>query len=740
MRSWQQWLIYVAAALLPLWRAFTGSTIGPWDHIRPMAGLPAGNPAYPWDVLQADAALQFYPWRDLVFHSWQNVVPPFYNPYQLAGVPLLANSQSAGFYPPHILIGLLHLPTSLGIALLALFHLVLAGMGVHRLAEKFGAHPMGALTAGISFALCPFMIGWTGLASVTSTVAWIPWILLAIADLLDEEKNALKTTVRLALLTGLMIFAGHLQFVAFGALGAAVFAICLAIAKRPKLPRVGLGIAGLVLGVLLAGPQLKPVLEFSQHSHRRNPPSAAGFEAYQASAIQGWELGNFVNPITLGDPRTFAGETGLSTYWPSLAKRGANWTESAVAPGAIVVVCLCFVPVLWRRMKSAWPLIVVGGLGFLIAMGSPLNAALYYGVPGWSATGSPGRAIVLFLMAACVLAGIVVGNLVHTKEGPPFSLRGAQLSALAFAMITFATFAIGQKGAIPLPDVPAELFKAVNGSATAWGLMITLAVAFLGSQPPLVAFFLSKMKPATSVLPIFPVGVVLVALVTGAMSAIPMGEAIPSPGAIEARSSRVAYTNSNWGLTVAAKASMPPNLATIKREADVSGYDSLLHKDVQMWMSSIDGEGDPAPPANGNIMFVKPGADQSKLSEAGVAMLDGSPIQGGGRAILRSDGREASCEVKGQTLQSVTVAVPGPGELTLRDHNLGGWTARAGGQNLPLKDGPWLTVDVPPGAGEVVFSYSPPGLAAGLAMFAVAILVLGGLWVASRKVGDHRAN
>lgn len=705
-----------------------------------MAGAAVENPAYPWDVLQADAALQFYPWRDLVFTSWQSGTPPYYNPYQLAGVPLLTNSQSGGFYPLHILVGLLHLPTSLGLTLLALLHLAWAGIGVDRLARRFGAHPMGALMGGISFTLSPFMLGWAGLASVITTVAWIPWVLCFVCDVLspkDENPRWGRSMVLLALSTGMMVLAGHLQFVAFGGLAAAVLAICMAIANRPGLVRVGATVGGLVLGILLAGPQLKPVLEFSQYSHRKSPATSVGFAAYQDSAIKSYELGNIVNPVNLGNPREFAGETGVSTYWPGLAKRGANWTESAIGPGAMVMACLCLLPLVRKKIAGTWPLMAVGLLGLLIAFGTPFNAALYYGVPGWSATGSPGRAIVLFVLAACVMGAQVVGHIAHRRDERgtivPFSMRALQYSALAFAFITFGSFAIGQKGAIPMEGVPPEIFKIVLGAATAGGLMITFILAILCVQPLLLNYYYTRMKPSVDLTWTFPAAALGAALLTGVTSIIPTGDVIEGPKGIPAQSTRVAYTNDNWELLTAANATMPPNLSTIRRELDVSGYDSLLHKDVQMWMSGIDGDKDPAPPANGNMMFVKASADKEKLSAAGVETYDGQVMQTLGRASLKNGAQELQMRVMNQTLRSVTVAVDQPGELTLRDHNLGGWTATANGQELKLKPGPWLIVDVPANATSVTFSYTPPGVSAGIGMFVVAAILLIGIGFRERK-------
>ena len=58
-------------------------------------------------------------------------------------------------------------------------------------------------------------------------------------------------------------------------------------------------------------------------------------------------------------------------------------------------------------MTSLRTLLLAGVVGLLLAVGSPLGALLYFGAPGWSATGSPGRAAVLLVLALCVTAGSV---------------------------------------------------------------------------------------------------------------------------------------------------------------------------------------------------------------------------------------------------------------------------------------------------------------------------------------------
>jgi len=120
MKRWQILVLLLVVAFIPYASAlFTGQNLGPTEHIQTMVTPDAPKPDYGWDILQADGLLQFLPWRDLVFDSWRHGEAPILNPYQLAGQPLTANSQSGGFYPPHILLGLAHVPTGWAMTLLA---------------------------------------------------------------------------------------------------------------------------------------------------------------------------------------------------------------------------------------------------------------------------------------------------------------------------------------------------------------------------------------------------------------------------------------------------------------------------------------------------------------------------------------------------------------------------------------------------------------------------------------------
>ncbi|HVL38489.1 MAG TPA: hypothetical protein VM328_03765 [Fimbriimonadaceae bacterium] len=748
-RAWP--LLFLAfLPLIPLHRAvFLGEAIGPFDQIRQMAPWNEPTPDEPWDVLQADAVLQFYVWRDLVFGAWSRLDMPFWNPYQLAGTPLLANSQSGGFYPLHILAGLLHLPTAAGITLLAWFHLFWAGLGVYLLTLRLGSGRAGALLAGASFSLSAFLVGWTPLASVISTASWIPWLLVFVAGCFGIGKRA-KEAAGLAGSTAMMLLAGHLQFAAYGLMAAALFAIWLALASaresKPQSPTrrgidlrsLAFAVAGVVAGGFMAMPQLKPVLEYSQFSHRRNTPTAEGYQAYSESAIKPWELAPLAAPTYYGHPRRWSHiDDLLPSYWPMVVKRGSNFAESAIGPGPLVVPLLFLLPfatIAWRR---AGGLALIGLFGLLLALGTPLNRLLYFYAPGWSSTGSPGRAGVLFVLGACVLAGLAAGAMLETQRS---RAKHPWLPLLVVIIGSVVLFGVPQRF-IPTPAAmdSGVWARAIASPPGQMSLLLALLAgiglaAWLATRPPP---WLGRTLPVLAVLLLAILHADLVA--TGK----PL-EPVEGP-----TSERVAVVNDSWHIMRAGQAFLPPNTPTLSRIHDLAGYDSLLHRDTVALLNDINGQ-DSAPQANGNMMFVKPTADPDKLAQAGVREvwshepLDLGPVlsveQGFFRYGIPGPGRVSlsggSAEVHREDLDSLRVRVSGEGLLLLRDRAMPGWIAYAGGQELKLSEGVWRGVQVPPGTSEVDMRYVPPGLRQGLLLGGVGLLITLGLLLLGRRAAE----
>ena len=696
------WLLILLVPLLPLWRCiFLGETIGPWDQIA--AFWPWNKPTdKPWDVLQADGALQFYGWRDLVFESWHRGKIPFWNPYQFMGTPLLANSQSGALYPLHILVGVIGIPTSLALTLLAYFHLAWAGIGVYKLVRTIGGTSAGATLAGAGFALSPFMAAWTALPSVITTVSWIPWLMAGLIWGLRVGWNRLAWGTVVGS-TAMMILAGHLQFAAYGFLAAV---ICIALTRAP-IPRYGIALAALALGVGISAAQLLPVLNYSQSSHRKSTPTAEGYSAYVASAIQPFELANLAIPNALGDPRepVKSGDYVISSYWSGFVKRGANFAESAVTIGPLAFILLALVP--WRDRK-VWPIAAVGLIAFLLLIGTPLNAALYFAVPGWSSTGSPGRITALFILCVWVLTGIGWSR-----------NRDAKLSPWIFglAVVAIGTSLLGKLATVP--EASAAIVQTLQNNPVTTAIAITILAV-------LACFITTNDKYKRFGGIAISIGLVLSfvtapnLVTSGTRPAWPEGTPPTDPV------QRVAFINSNWDLTVRANAVMPPNLASGYRIHDLGGYDSLIDKGVVAQLGEIDG-GDAAPPANGNMMFIKPRAlrNLDPLRKLGVSFayapqngaVEGIEIDG-----TRLENTGGNVEIIDENCQGITIKATGPGKLTLRDRAPLGWLRTVDGK-VSEANGEWLTADLPAGEQTVHFWYQPKMWMIGVQATVIALIV-----------------
>ena len=701
-------IVYLALLpLIPLWAVvFGGNAIGPFDQIRHMAPWNGPAPDQPWDVLSADGALQFYGWRNMVLDAWHKGQGPYWNSYELAGTPLLANSQSGGFYPPLVILGKMGMPTAPTISFLAWLHLALAGVGACLLSRSLGARKGPAAMAGAGFELSAFMLAWVGLSSVVYTCCWIPWMLFALRQVVTGSKPV-RAAAGLAAATGMMLLAGHLQFAAFGLLAALIGWLVLLAEKRFALSL--LAAAAMLVGIGASAHQLLPVLKFSQFSHRRSAATAEGYASYAGAAIQPFELANLIVPTALGNPRVWSSldSPHISTYWPLLAKRGANLMEGAVTIGPLALVALFLVD--WKD-RRAWYIGGVGAIGLLIAMGSPLDAALYFGAPGWSATGSPGRAIVLFVLAAPILAALAL-----SREKLPSWIDAAKFDlklALAF-LATLATFGLAQLA--PLPDqVKFMVSEAARQAYPFAGIALLVGGA---------AIYFRKRLPELQAL--VPLSVALPVLAT----IVQTGKPLDPPAGLRPSYERVAIENDHWSLATIPHALYPPNTAGLFGIHELGGYDSLLHRDTVALLASIDA-GKTSPDENGNMMFVRTTASPAALADAGATQvwslgpdgLDMRAIPGTGR--VSSQGGPASIIDEGY--DHITLSANGPGRLTLRDRNMPGWQAFIEDKEVPISGTMWREVVLVPGPQTVTFRYLPPGLAEGskIAFGSVVVIIV----------------
>lgn len=490
-------------------------------------------------------------------------------------------------------------------------------------------------------------------------------------------------------------------------------------------------VAGLIGGFLMSAPQLLPVLSYSGHSHRQSTPSEEGYAAYSASSIQPWELIGLGVPNAVGLPTVWADmEQPIPSYWPEFLKRGDNFAESAIGVGGVALALLLLLPfcgVDWKRIAG---IASVGLVGFLLATGSVLGRILYFFAPGWSSTGSPGRAEVLFVLAACVLTGVVATT--KAKKEAKGSAQFWPAAIPAFALVTVFLVLPSLRSSPYFED--SKVIQALVNSVVFQMLPGAIAAAVLAMVA--IGWWI-RSRDARSIYGLTIASIVGV-MTTYALVVVPTSDSAFEQPPITS-STRIAAINEPWEILSVAPAVLPPNTASANGLNDLGGYDSLLDRDTVELLRDIDGE-DPAPPANGNMMFIKPNADPGKLADAGVTEVwttkysphFGTPISsdGGiykyrvnsqGRAFV--DGGTATIQEDGYDRQ--TIQATGPGTLWVKDRNMEGWSASVDGAATPIAPGLWRSVEIPASNHNIEFRYHPPGLRNGFLLGAVGWLAFG---------------
>ena len=695
--------------MIPFAGLFSGRQLGPTDHIQTMVTPESPAPTSGWDVLQADGVLQFYPWRDLVFAAYRQGEAPIINPYQLAGQPLTGNSQSGGFYPLHVLFAFIPLSTQLKMVLLAILHGVIAGAGMFIWLRQLKATQAGAMVGALLFTNSQFMIAWAPLASVPTTVAWIPWIL---AGLHMRNKQGV---IIIALASGLLLLAGHLQFAAYGMLATLVYLSWIVVSPSPQSEpkwKIVLPIIGLMLGGLMAYPQLNLVLANSANSHRKNTPSEEGYTGYIKGALQPFEAISAIHPKLLGSttaPTSELKDSGLpSGYWPLYVKPNSNPAECAlwIFPAGIAFAMFAF-----RSSKPdasdnhagtnrpyIGPLAIVL-LGFLLAFGTPLNKLLFFGFPGWSATGSPSRALILIVIGLCALAGLGATRMEETDTNDK--------KWLAVVAIPLIFLAIGFNALNLMPQLlqpGSEDFKKIVALLTK-GSMLEAIIPILASVGVLLLWVKSTNNPKIRWLSI--------ALVAGSgiFTQVSSGPLLQIPASSIPSQERSATQSTNWNIAVTPKASMPPNLNSIRREHDLFGYDSILEKGFVEQLKQAT-QGDPAPPENGNMMLYRGGASKESLRQLGVG--DNARIEGG---TIIHDGFD----------HQIIKPNPGVDSILIRDRFMEGMTVSPMDVIIQNKNGfrdVLITSDFP---SEIRIDYpGRHGIKIVLAIFSILLLFLFG--------------
>lgn len=386
--STRRWVPLVVICGLPLvlfWKLILGGRVLYW-----------GTPV-----------LQFYPWRQVAVEMVRAGAVPLWNHYLGNGAPLVANLQSAVFYPPNLIYLLVPVERAMGYSVV--MHVALAGLFMYLYARSIALSRFASLVAALSYMFSGFLISRLGFLSMANGAAWLPLFFFLAERLVRERSPAGILFLGAAL--GLGLLAGHVQLWYYGLWALGWYVLYRSWQRDKPLNfrfRIWLFFAlAVLLGLAAAAMQVLPTLELTRLSQRSG---GAEYDFAMTYSFWPWRL------ITLLAP-DFFGHPAHGDYWGY-----ANYWEDCGYIGVLPLIFALVAIVFWarrRRQAGDSPLTprllslipffaLLGLLSLLLAMGKnlPLYPLLFRWGPGFGLFQAPARFLYLYTLGTAVLAGV----------------------------------------------------------------------------------------------------------------------------------------------------------------------------------------------------------------------------------------------------------------------------------------------------------------------------------------------
>lgn len=188
-------------------------------------------PLYPKLFGTYDYCRYFGPQAYFMDHAIHDGEFPLWNPLALCGMPFAASPQQTAFYPPHLLRSLLTFHptpfrTHVGLALLMMLHMVLAGTSTYALARDYRLSRSASLVAALAFVFGPHFVRRVMEQWILAAVAsWLPLLLFLFRRALrtTEYRSKVYYAIAAGLVFGISTLAGFPQLTLYTVIAMGLF-------------------------------------------------------------------------------------------------------------------------------------------------------------------------------------------------------------------------------------------------------------------------------------------------------------------------------------------------------------------------------------------------------------------------------------------------------------------------------------------------------------------------------------
>jgi len=434
----RRWLpVLTVAGLL------TAVAIAFWQR-RMVEAVPATHEIPRWS---ADLYEQYVPVWTYAYQGSRFL--PWWNPYQLAGVPFVATFGIGGLlYPASWLATVVRVPLAMGYACAA--HIALAGVLTLACGRALGLSWPAAALAGVGFMLDTSFLAERTHPSYLFGLAWIPAVFLVAGRVLVEPHAwsgcLLGVVIALQVLTypQLACFIGYALFL--------LLVVHLLVVRPPLAVLRRMAVAGaLAVGTatLLAAAQWLPTLELVAHAAR----GSGGLSLAQIMGDPAPEWHSYILPITFS-----SGALALLVPWGFSDRR----RPMVLALGALLAI-----------------------FAVLVGFGTPFYTRVFYHFPAVGLFRIPSRILPIGTFAIAMLAGVALDKVVRHEWRRAWA-RALVITAVA-ATVLLVWWRAPPSVTLPLAAVAAAGLTAILTwlrvrIAGAW-VVVLLVIAERWAQP-----------------------------------------------------------------------------------------------------------------------------------------------------------------------------------------------------------------------------------------------------------------
>jgi len=278
-----------------------------------------------------DSALTYTPRRILSREAMLAGRAPLWNPHAALGIPLLADYQTAPFYPVNLL--LLGFDTFTAMGLFMIVHFALAGIFMYVFLRGLGVALIPAAFGALAFQWNGYFISYIGHPTHIATGVWLPILMhLARRALLAPAPRRFPLALTLALAS--LLLAGFPQTLVYSAYALAAYAISvLAVEAGGSIAARAARAASLLpcalIAFALAAPELLPTAQLSRLSPH---------QAFTHDAV--WQINDipFVTYLKVLFPNLFGNPIDQTSWlgWPHMGLAHPNDLGVVGYAGALV--------------------------------------------------------------------------------------------------------------------------------------------------------------------------------------------------------------------------------------------------------------------------------------------------------------------------------------------------------------------------------------------------------------------